>query len=145
MMSSIKKRKKQQGIAAVEMVVVLPVFLLLLAIVIEISNILIEYSILTRQQQVAARYLSEMHKFKTLAEIQNIGKDLVVFNSEKKPILRNLTRNDVKITVLNTIIITTNYPYKAIIFPTIPNFSNLSASGINTEFNLRASIEVTRL
>ncbi len=144
-----KKRKKQQGIAAVEMVVVLPIFLLLLAIVIEISNILIEYSIITKQQQVAARYLSEMHQFIPPAQIVNIGQNLVVFNNLNglgNPVLPNLLRDQVEVLPQDrTLTITTDYRYQAIVFPSIPDFSNSNAPGIDTEFTLSATIQVTRL
>lgn len=54
------RRKKSKGLAAIEMVIALPILMLFLVMVIEVARVLIEMNTLNKAVRVGARYASTL-------------------------------------------------------------------------------------
>ncbi|MEZ8021636.1 MULTISPECIES: TadE/TadG family type IV pilus assembly protein [Vibrio] len=131
--------KKQQGLAAIEMLIATPVLLFFLVLVLELGNILIHYNVISKSVQNGARYaVSEVYGTKggTLAptaEIQNI----VVYgkNTVGTAILSSLATSDVVVTPPSAdsyVRVTVNYDY-------VPHFLSIPFSSESLSVPLSVS------
>ncbi|WP_215404270.1 TadE/TadG family type IV pilus assembly protein [Vibrio gigantis] len=122
------RSSKQKGLAAIEMMIAMPVLLFFLVLVLELGNILIHYNVIAKSVQNGARYaVSEVYGTKggsvaPTAEIQNI----VVYgkNTVGTAILSNLSTSDVTVnapTVDSYVRVTVNYDY-------VPHFLSIPFS-----------------
>lgn len=93
------------GIAAVEFLIVLPVLLLVFAIIVEFGNLFIQYNILNKSVQNAARYsvvdLTGSINLDGIADRESI-KNMVVYGQKgvgTSSILKGLTTDNVNVSV----------------------------------------------
>ncbi|MEZ9835321.1 TadE/TadG family type IV pilus assembly protein [Vibrio breoganii] len=135
---------KQKGLAAIEMVLVMPVMLILLVGVFEISRIFIQYTTLNKAVQAGARYaLVDIYGAQAqgaIAEEDQI-KNVVVYGKRttgSNSVLSGLTASDVSISSTSShITVSAVYAYMPV-FATIP-FTTTSLS-----MNLTASASMRR-
>lgn len=113
---SFKRTRKQHGLAAIETVIVLPLFLLLFFAIVEVGRLTIQCNTLTKQQRTAARFLAD-HAFDDATYNANIAatRNLVVYGSTvagQTPVLNGLTPAMVNVVrQVDRIQITTTYRY----------------------------------
>ena len=133
------KFKKQQGFAAIEMMIATPVLLFFLVLVLELGNILIHCNIISKSVQNGARYaVTEVYgtqggTLAPTAEIQNI----VVYgkNTVGTAILSSLVTSDVTITPPSGdsyVRVTVNYNY-------VPHFLSIPFSSESLSVPLSVS------
>ena len=146
-------RRQSRGVAMVEFMIVLPVFLFLMFAVTEIGRAVIRYNTLTKSLQDGARHASAYALLGTAgsvsidptldAEIKN----LIVHGNmlgTGAPLIEGLTTGQINITVPQPgwIRIDATYPYFPGLGPTIPSFGFGTQ---NMTFNMEASVTMRAL
>lgn len=142
--------KPQQGIAVVEMTLVLPLLLLLLLGVAELGRVLYQYNTLTQAQRNGARYLAsdslngdEVELDETAGANADRTRKLIVYGNTAgvgTPLLPGLSTGDVTVTVADPthIQIDVTYNFTPIWDITLPTFGY--GAPISLNFPLRSSI-----
>ncbi|EGA69062.1 hypothetical protein VISI1226_07143 [Vibrio sinaloensis DSM 21326] len=108
----MRSRKRQQGLAAVELVIGLPVIMLLLLSVTEIARMFVDMNTLTKAVRVGARYAMTQSDAAGCGPImlaQNDVKQLVVYgtlNSGTEPLLSSLSTSDISVACENNLFVT---------------------------------------
>jgi len=144
----IAKKKKQTGVAMIEMVAVTPLLLLLLLGISEIGNAFLQYNSLNKSVREAVREVARTALLGTTGTISLTpemiaeGRNLVVYGNVNGSVdgtvqarLPGLSVSHVSITPAgdNQLLIQANYPYTPIIGPALGAFgfgNDLSTSGI---------------
>ncbi len=156
MFSRVKLRsnaEKQQGIAIVEMTLVLPLLLLLFLGVSELSRMLYMYNTLTQTQRDGTRYLASEAYFgqgdstividETSGENGDLTKNLIVYGNTQgsgNPVLDGFSTANVTLSIANPTHIQVDvvYNFTPIWGGTIPTFGY--GSDIDVSFPLRSSL-----
>ncbi len=151
------RHKRQQGMAIVEITLVLPLLLLLLLAVSEVGRILYQYNTLTQAQRDGARYLAmEAIKGSTgvieldyaTGENADLTRNLIVYGNTAGtgvPLLEGLSTTDITLSVVNPTHIRVDvvYNFTPIWDITLPTFGYGAA--IDLSFPLRSSIVMRAL
>ncbi|WP_022942111.1 TadE/TadG family type IV pilus assembly protein [Psychromonas hadalis] len=129
-----KLKQKQQGLAAIEMTLVLPVLLLLLFPVVEFSRLLYQYNALTKVVRNASRYIVS-----NTGNIQMTANAFALYTygdlNSSTPILPNLAATDFNISYVGEFVtVTASYPWQPIIATTLPSF--VSSKSFDLSFPL---------
>lgn len=152
--------KRQRGLAAVEMTLVMPVLLLLLLATAEIGRMMYQYNTLTKAQRNGVRLLVTNLNYgqqDTLNDCPALGgtlpdnlmsraSNLIVFGRENGgtiPILNGLTTADVsfcEVPALNEVQVHVEYDFTPMMFNSLPSFGNGAA--VNIDFPLDSSISM---
>ena len=138
-------KHKQQGLAAIEMTLVLPILLLLLFATAEFSRLLYQYNALTKVVRGAARYIIANPEFNSTNEVivssqtKSVAKYLLVYGDlgeeSPTPILPNLAATTFDIAISGEFItVTASYPWQPIFADTLPSFVN--GSSFDLSFDL---------
>ncbi|WP_207062074.1 TadE/TadG family type IV pilus assembly protein [Motiliproteus sp. SC1-56] len=149
--------KRQQGIAVVEMTLVLPLLLLLVLAVAELGRVLYQYNILTQAQRDGARYLASVAIKGSTGEIElneTVGanadrtRKLIVYGNVAgtgTPLLSGLSTSDVAVTVASPTHIRVDvvYNFTPIWDITLPTFGY--GAPISLNFPLRSSMVMRAL
>ncbi|USD44173.1 pilus assembly protein [Vibrio sp. SCSIO 43135] len=140
-------RKKQQGLAAVELVIGLPALMLLLVGVVEIARIFVEMNTLNKAVRVGARYASTVSDASgcgpIIGEEGNI-KQLVVYGTlsdSTDAILSDWETTDVSVSCENNLFVTVSadYTFSPIFADTIPSTEISLAIPMNASTVMRIS------
>lgn len=121
-------RRKQQGLAAVELVIGIPILLLLLVGVVEVARAFVEMNTLTKSVRVGARYastLSQMSGCGPIINAQNDVKQFVVYgtlNTGTSALIDNLTTTNVTVSCENNqfVTVSANYTFEPLFSAKIP-------------------------
>ncbi|WP_010321903.1 TadE/TadG family type IV pilus assembly protein [Marinobacterium stanieri] len=155
-----QSRKRQRGLAAVEMTIVLPVLLLLMLATAEIGRMLYQYNTLTKAQRDGARLLATNLKYgqqSSLSECPTFGgslpdnlslraSNLIVFGNEAgagNALLQGLTTADVsfcEVAGLNEVRVQVEYDFIPMLFDQLPDVGQGAPIPIN--FPLTSSISM---
>ncbi|MFW8631299.1 TadE/TadG family type IV pilus assembly protein [Vibrio natriegens] len=137
-----RERKRQEGLAALEFIICLPVLLMLAVLLIDVGRAFIQYTEINKALQNGARY-AVLDTYGTLdfsstADPAKI-KNMVVYGSPTPtdtPVLSYIDENDVTVTEptdeIKEITVSARYTY-------MPIFSQLPFSDISLEFTIDAS------
>lgn len=145
-------KQSQQGMAVVEMTLVLPLMLLLLMTVGELGRMLYQYNMLTQSLRDGARYLasdatngstSDIEFDESTGENADLTRKLIVYGNISgigTPLLQGLSTADVFFSEENTTHIRVDvvYSFTPIWGNTLPTFGY--GSDIDLSFPLRSSI-----
>jgi Flp pilus assembly protein TadG len=131
--------KRQQGWAAVEVIIATPVLLFFLVLTLELGNILIHYNVISKSVQNGARYaVSEVYGTQTgtlapTSEIQNV----VVYgkNSTGTALLSNLSTANVTVTPPST----DDYVRVSVDYSYVPHFIGIPFSSEGFSIPLKVS------
>ncbi len=138
---------KQKGLAAVEMILVLPVLLILLVGLVEISRIFIQYTTLNKAVQAGARYaLVDIYGSQpqgSLAPDSQI-KNVVVYGkkssgTESQKVLSGMSTADVSVDSSDAEHVTVSAVYSY-----VPIFSKIPFTNTSLSMNLTASASMRR-
>ncbi|GAA0790879.1 TadE/TadG family type IV pilus assembly protein [Marinobacterium sediminicola] len=155
--------KRQQGLAAVEMTLVLPVLLLLLLATAEIGRMLYQYNTLTKAQRSGARLLATHLNYGQQAVLNDCptlddpvillpdnlmarSRNLIVYGSElggDEPVLPGLETADVsfcEVPALNEVQVHVRYDFSPMLFNSLPTFG--LGDPVNIDFTLDSSISM---
>lgn len=141
----ILQHNNQNGLAAVEMLLVTPVLLMLLVGIMEMGRIFIEYTTLNKAVQAGARYaLIDVYGAQpqgTLASTSQI-KNVVVYGKKSSggdKVLDGLSTSDVSVDTSDAehVTVTAVYSYT-------PLFSNIPFTSTSLTMNLTASASMRR-
>ncbi|MBR9829229.1 MAG: pilus assembly protein [Oceanospirillales bacterium] len=153
------RQKRQQGVAAVEMTLVLPVLLLLMLATAEVGRMLYQYNTLTKAQRNGVRLLATQLNYgqqSTLSECPMLGgtlpdnlinraSNLIVYGSEVgagEAVLPGLTTAGVgfcEVPALNEVQVHLEYDFTPMMFTQLPTFGG---DPIDLEFTLDSSISM---
>ena len=146
-----KLKQKQQGIAALEMTLVLPILLLLLFPVVEFSRLLYQYNALTKVVRNASRYLIDNAGVGSTGIIninqQTTDNAIALFTygdlNSNTLILPNLDATSFSVSVSGKFItVTASYPWQPIMTTTLPSFVSNKSFDLNfplvTRYTMRA-------
>jgi Flp pilus assembly protein TadG len=120
-----------RGLAAVELAIVLPVFLMLMLGTAELGRVLYEYNTLTKSATGAVRYLAEHARtpagqVEISSEAATVTRNLAVFGSPAggaAPLLRGLSTGQVSVTQVDEDNVQVSISYAYIpLFAAIPTF-----------------------
>ncbi|RTZ16941.1 pilus assembly protein [Vibrio aquaticus] len=122
-------KNKQKGLAAVELIIGLPVLMLFLVAVIEIARIYVEMNTLNKAVRVGARYamsVSEMSGCGPVMNEQGDIKQLVVYGTLEAGAaarIDSLTTNDVTVSCENNqfVTVTASHTFVPLFRDTLPN------------------------
>lgn len=139
--------KRQSGIAAVELTIVLPVFLLLIFAVAEIGRFVYQYNALTKAVRDASRYL-DIYATPGISDVIDITPaletevdNLVFYGStlnSGNELLPGLSSSTTTISVSGQLItLSVNYTFQPMFANAIPNFGQ--GGGIGLNFPVRVS------
>ncbi|KHA60239.1 hypothetical protein NL53_11660 [Vibrio variabilis] len=136
----MKTCRKQKGLAAVEMIITIPVLLLILMAITEVGNAFIRYNTLNKMAQNGIRYatteITGTASYDQIADVNAI-KNIVVYGSSTvgdgaKAMVDGLTTSDVNVNHAGGYVtVTINHNYT----PMMGSFR----SGMNFSFPLNAS------
>ncbi|WP_162892852.1 TadE/TadG family type IV pilus assembly protein [Vibrio superstes] len=139
--------QKQQGIAAIEMLLVLPVMLILFVGIFEISRIFIQYTTLNKAVQSGARYaLVDIYGAQSQGAISPVSQiqNVVVYGqkttgSESQRVLKGIAVSDVSVDTSssNHVTVSVQYAYT-------PVFSKIPFTTKSLALNLTASASMRR-
>lgn len=122
----------QKGFAAIELLIALPVLLLILVAVVELSRMMLELNTLNKAVRIGARYASTQTDASGCGPVIAITSDIqkmVVYGTVNgnKSQLRNWQVSDVAVTCVDNqyVTVTTSYQFKPSIASTLP-FSDAS-------------------
>ncbi|MBV0933490.1 TadE/TadG family type IV pilus assembly protein [Marinobacterium weihaiense] len=157
-----KWRKSQQGLAAVEMTLVLPLLLFLFLATAEIGRMLYQYNTLTKAQRDGVRLIAASLKYNQQAGLSECGEtggtlpnnlmtraaNLVVYGTEgvsadAEPLLPGLTTADVgfcRVTGTQEVQIQVQYAFTPMLFDELPSFGLGDPVSIN--FPLTSAINM---
>ena len=145
----------QHGLAALELVFVLPLLFILLLGTAEFGRVYYQYTTLNKLQRSAARYLSEQATGGATNPAQDIVSNTTVTDIAKRIIaygvtepgatkntLPSLAVANIAVTLLDPpddrhIKVTTTYAYKPIFIGSLPDFHG---GTLNTEYTFKSSI-----
>lgn len=108
----MRSRKSQRGLAAVELVIGLPVIMLLLLSVTEIARMFVDMNTLTKAVRVGARYATTQTDAAGCGPLMSAESDikkLVVYgtlSSGSDPLLSSLTTSDINVSCENNLFVT---------------------------------------
>lgn len=139
-MTVLIKRDKQQGLAAVEFIITIPVILLILIAITEVGNAFIRYNTLNKMVQNGIRYattdITGTSSYDQIADVDKI-KNIVVYGSTTigdgaTAIVDGISTSDVSVThASGYVTVTINHTYS----PMMGAFS----TDVNFAFPLNAS------
>ncbi|MBV1786952.1 pilus assembly protein [Marinobacterium sp. D7] len=153
-------RRRQRGLAAVEMTLVLPVLLLLMLATAEIGRMLYQYNTLTKAQRNGVRLLATQLNYGQQSSLEdcptlggtlpdnliNRARNLIVYGAEgggATPILDGLATANVgfcEVPALNEIQVHVEYDFTPMLFNSLPRFG--SGADINIDFPLDSSVSM---
>ena len=127
------RRRKQAGVAMIEMVAVTPLLLLLLFGISELGNAFLQYNTLNKSVREAAREVARKSLLGTTGTVSLStdliaeGKNLVVYGNVAglgQPRLPNLSASQVSVADAgnNLVLIQANYPYTPLMGPVLETF-----------------------
>ncbi|MFH0257285.1 TadE/TadG family type IV pilus assembly protein [Vibrio rumoiensis] len=141
-------RSQQQGLAAIEFIIALPVLLLMMAAMADIGHLFIQYNVLNKTVQNGANYAAIRMQEATLLEptpnvngVSNDTKNVVVYGSPdttQSEVMSGLGVNDVNVAIddaAKTISVSASYQFNAF-------FSPLPFTDIEVGRTLTASADV---
>jgi len=147
--------KKQQGLAMVEMTIILPVLLLLLIATAELGRLVYDYNTLTKAQRNGVRHLA-IHAEKGNTDIYvasgsqyaTEATNLVVFGNiagTGNAVLSGFTANDVVVDdpTQDEVRVTVSYDYTPMVFTSIPTFG--LGTAIPLTLTLSSSVTMTAM
>jgi hypothetical protein len=151
----ISRRRRQSGVAMIEMVAVTPLLLLLLLGISEIGKALVQYNALNKSVREAVREVSRKGLLGTTgtlllsSDLIAEGKNLVVYGNVAglgQPRLPALSASHVSVTDAgnNLVLIRANYPYTPIFGPVLKTFGYGNESA-TTGITLTASVMMRAL
>jgi len=138
-----KLKRNQQGLAAIEMTLILPLLLLLFFATAEFSRLLYQYNALTKVVRDASRYIIANPAFNSsgdtgvTAETESKAKLMLFYGdlNSTAEILPNLATTTVSIEVSGEFItVTASYPWQPIFSNTLPSF--VSSTSFDLSFPL---------
>ncbi|MGY3571806.1 TadE/TadG family type IV pilus assembly protein [Vibrio paucivorans] len=140
-------QQRQKGLAAVELVIGLPVLMLLLVGVVEIARIFVEMNTLNKAVRVGARYASSQSEASGCGPImaeQGDIKQLVVYgtlNSSTNALLTDWETTDVTVSCENNLFVTVSavHTFEPIFADTIPSTEFSLAIPMNASTVMRIS------
>ena len=150
----IIRRRKQAGVAMIEMVAVTPLLLLLLLGISELGNAFVQYSMLNKSVREAAREVVRTALLGTTGvlsitqDLQTQGQNLVVYGNVNgsnggtvQARLPGLSVDHVSVTAAgdNQVLIQANYPYSPITGPVLKTFG-YGDDPSTSEITLTASV-----
>lgn len=134
----LSPRRRQRGVAAIELMIVTPLILFLILAVAEFGNAIRQYNTLTQTVRDAARYI---------AEEAGAGSSVVILNAQKiaatanlaaygsvsgtNEVLPGLTPAAITVQLVNGIDVSVAaaYQYRPIFLPGVPNLLGQGAAG----------------
>lgn len=128
---SIKLKQNQQGLAAIEMTLILPILLLLFFATAEFSRLLYQYNALNKVVRDTSRYIIANPTFDSTnvvtvsAQTISKAKQLLVYGdlAGTSEILPNLAATSFSVSVSGEFItVTASYPWQPIFADTLPSF-----------------------
>ncbi|WP_047048590.1 TadE/TadG family type IV pilus assembly protein [Vibrio mexicanus] len=137
-------RKKQQGVAAIEFLITIPILLLFLVGLTEIGNILITYNTLNKLSQNGARYaVVDVYGTAASSPIADESdiKRVVVYGDKNATdastaLVNGLTTSDVQVTTVGSYVtVTINHTYE-------PVMGDLNTTGLSFSLPLTASTKM---
>lgn len=144
----MKIRAQQQGLAAIEFIIALPVLLLLMAAMADIGHLFIQYNVLNKTVQNGANYAAIRMQEATLLEptpsigsVKSDTRDVVVYGSpdtSQSVVMQGLSTGDVIVDIdddAKTISVTAHHQYNAF-------FSPLPFTDIEVSMPLEATANV---
>ncbi len=142
-------KRSQSGLAAVELAITLPILLLLLVGISELSRALIQLNTLTKAVQNGARFavvdIYGTNSANTIANPADI-KNVVVYGNKLgsgNKVLNNLTTSDVVISQpTNYVIITTSYNFTPV-FATLPAFFGYGGDSLSFGFSASTAMRTS--
>jgi Flp pilus assembly protein TadG len=151
---SYSPRQREQGIATVEMTIVLPVLLLVLFGVTEVGRAIVRYNALTKAVQDGARYAAAYALQGTTgvvnvdAQLQAEVRNVVVYGNTAgtgTPTLAGFQPAQVLLVDAggDQIRVDANYPYTPLFGTALPNFG--LGSSTSTSFVMQASVSMRAL
>ncbi|GIU26048.1 pilus assembly protein [Shewanella schlegeliana] len=153
--------KKQNGIAAIEFTLVLPILLLLIFVTVEFGRILYQYSELTRMARSAGRFISNAAIVDTTGNLPDVlsdeNCDFCISNMKRMLLsgdtlnttsnLSGLASTDITVTEFpadsGILVIQVSYDWQPLFTDKLSTLS--FGEGIDLTFNLNASYAVTAL
>jgi len=147
---AIKNRRRQQGLAMVEMAIVLPVLLLLMLATAEMGRAFFQYNTLTKSVRDGVRHLASYAInpstgiFNISPELANDARNLVVYGNSLgsgQALLPGLTTGDVLVDSPDGVNVRVRaaYQYAPMLGNQLPLSGWFGGDGISTTFTLRAS------
>ena len=147
-------RRRQRGVAVVEMVAITPVMLLLLLGIGELGKAILEYNTLNKSVRDAARFvagealLGTTGAVQLTADIESAARNLVVYgnvNGTGSPRLPELSTEQISVSNAGAglVLVRADYPYIPIMGPTLETFG--FGDDIGLDFNLTASVTMRAL
>lgn len=121
--------RKQKGLAAVELIIGLPILLLLLVAVVEVARVFVEMNTLNKAVRVGARYASTLSQMSGCGPIMNSQSDVKQFvvygtlNDGASALIDNLSTTNVTVTCENNqfVTVSANYTFQPLFSTKIPN------------------------
>lgn len=147
-------RRRQAGLATVEMVAITPVMLLLLLGIGEFGKALMEYNTLNKSVRDAARFvagtalLGTTGTVQVTADIESAARNLVVFGNVAgtgNPLLPSLAADQISVRDAGNdlVVVQADYPYLPIMGPVLQTFG--FGDGMGLDFTLTASVTMRAL
>jgi len=143
---------KQQGLAAIELTIILPFILLLIFATAEFGRLLYQYNALNKSVRDAARYVSNYARpgdtgvLEITDDIRLGAKNLILYGFivQGTPLLPNLSADDITLSDSDPFItISVNYPWQPIFSDTLSTFG--FGNDINLSFPLVATYTMRAL
>ena len=149
-----KSRKRQNGLALVETLLVTPILLFLMLATAEVTNAFVDHNTLSKSVRGAARYaashalLGTTGKVVLTAGLTNEARNLVIYGNvagNGAALANGLASANVQLTDLgsNNIKVTASYPYTGILGATLPALG--LGSDVNLGITLQASVAMKAL
>ncbi|GAD81002.1 MULTISPECIES: TadE/TadG family type IV pilus assembly protein [Vibrio] len=146
-----RTNSKEHGLAAIEMMVILPILLLLLCAIFEVGRIFMHYTMLNKALQNGARYavidVYGTDRASLIADNSEI-KNMVVFgnktgtsnNQNMESILPGLSASNISVddSSANYVTVSANYAY-APIFTSVPIIGGVFSLNMNASSIMRVS------
>ena len=148
----LKLKKNQQGLAAIEMTLILPIMLLLFFATAEFGRLLYQYNALNKAVRDASRYIlanSEFNSTNLVAvteQTRSAARSLLIYGdlNGTTAILPNLAATTFSISVSGKFItLTASYPWQPIFAETLPSF--VSGNSFDLSFPLVTSYTMRAL
>lgn len=143
---------KQQGLAAIELTLILPFILLLIFSTAEFGRLLYQYNALNKSIRDAARYVSNYARpgdtgvLEITDDVKQRAKNLILYGFivTGTPLLPNLSADDINISDNEPFItVSVNYPWQPIFSDTLSTFG--FGNDINLSFPLVATYTMRAL
>jgi len=143
---------KQQGLAAIELTIILPFILLLIFSTAEFGRLLYQYNALNKSVRDAARYVSNYARpgdtgvLEITDDTRQGAKNLILYGLivTGTPLLPNLSADDITISDSDPFItVNVNYPWQPIFSDTLSTFG--FGNDINLSFPLVATYTMRAL